>query len=346
MMLDDPLELFMVTPSYTGVLYNGQSTTYLVYFDSMTNQITKFAESDYLKPGAYISNKDNIIGAPMLVFVRHDVPSNQAWLQITPEPLFPNHVLWTVPTGVNFSESFAFSTETSPQNHDINNFVFDEGIIYYQTANQIAAVNMHEGDFRWSIPLPVTSYPHYSPIISTKVGTYPMTTRYFLYVFTKDYNANQVAITSIGCCSGNGVCANTDPPIGCACNTNYYGDTCNAFCNTAVCSSCSGTGVCTCPIDTYGPLCNSFCNSAITCNGRGVCNSNGTCSCPTSAALQFSLFSGTNCEIQETNWFFIGCIIAAGLVVLLGIILGVLSFTRKDSEKRTRKKNKYDLINN
>jgi len=340
------LELFMVTPSYSGVLYNGKSTTYLVYFDAMTGKITSFAESDYLKPGAYISNNDNIIGAPFLVFVRLDVTSNQAWLQITPEPGFPNKVLWTVPTGLNFSESFAFSTETSPQNKDPNNFVFDEGIIYYQTANQIAAVNMHEGDFRWSMQLPVTSYPHYSPIISTKVGTSnTMPTKYFLYVFTKDYNANQVAITSLGCCSGNGQCANGDE-IKCACNTNYYTDTCNTFCNTAVCS-CSQVGICTCPIDTYGPNCNLFCSAAITCGNRGMCNSNGTCNCKSSATLEFSLYTGANCELQETNWYFIGCIIGGVLVVLLAIILGVLSFTRKGGEKRTtRKKNKYDLINN
>jgi len=153
---------------------------------------------------------------------------------------------------------------------------------------------------------------------------------------------------NMACCSGNGQCSQADDPV-CQCAINYYpktaGTNCPTFCNVTACQSClDASGVCTCRPNMYGTNCQTYCTPA-TCGNRGVCGNDGRCVCASSAALEFSIYSGANCEIHQMNWFLIGVIIAGGVVVVLAIVLGVLA-RRGKPEKRTRKKNKYDIINN
>jgi len=328
------LDLYMLTPANTGILYNGFNITYLAYFNN--DQIT-ISYSDMIKPGAYLINEMNPIGHPLIAFIRFDVASQSAWLQVTPEPLFPDGVLYTVPLNKDFNGIFTITTET--------NATGLAGIIYIQTNNYLIAHNLHEGDFLWESTLPGQIVDRYSPIIATKVGVNPMPTKYFLYVLTQ--NGGQVSLLNMACCSGNGQCTQADSQ--CLCATNYYPKTkdsnCATFCNLTACQSCSASGVCTCHPNMYGTNCQTFCTAAL-CSNKGVCGNDGRCVCASSAALEFTIYAGANCEIHQTNWFLVGCIIAGGVVVLLAIILGVLAINRKPSEKRTRKKNKYDIINN
>jgi len=328
----------MVTLSNTGVLYNPKTlTTYLVF---LANGALTVQSQNNLVPGAYLVNNNNPIGAPFMIFVRLDPVTNTAYLQVSPEPLFPQGVLWTVPTGLPFSDNFWFSTETGPRTSGLL-----PGFVYYQTPTNLVAVNMHNGSTIWNITLPAPSAYKSAPIIATKAGTSP---RYFLYAMTTGADNNHALITNLACCSGNGICSNTTKT--CACFPNYFGANCATFCDVNVCQGFGPTGQqrgicgingCKCNAPYYGTNCLTQCNTT-TCNNRGSCDVTGkSCMCNNGNTFDFAVYSGQFCEAHMTNWFLIGLIVAAALVLLLVIILLVVACTGKSKTK----KSKYDLIN-
>jgi len=274
-----------------------------------------------LRPAGFLGYS---IIAPFIVFIRYDIASNQAWLQVTPEPGFPNAVLWTVPTGLNFhSETFEFSFETGLPSDGLL-----PGIIYYQTSTQLVALDMHEGDFYWSYPLNGNSTG--APIVGSVTGM----NKYLLFVMTNLNNA--VTLTSLACCSSNGLC-----PMGaatCTCSDNYFGAMCNVFCDAAVCTApkgqCSTTG-CVCSTGFYGPSCQIGCSPMTTCGNHGSCSANGTCICHSANNADFGIYSGTNCDVKQINWFFIGTMIGVVLVAILVIAIAVVA-TKKTKAKKVR----------
>jgi len=211
------------------------------------------------------------------------------------------------------------------------------GIIYYQTSQYLNAVSMHDGAPLWKTDLPSRSLGNTSPIVATPVG---MNSRYFIYTFTKDMN-DAIFINSMACCSGNGICGSGQ--MACRCNTNYFGANCENFCDIKACGgngnvggNCTNTG-CTCNTGYYGPLCN--CNPTTTCHGHGVCSTTTTgaaCTC-SSGTFDFAIPYGLNCEVSQTNWFLVGCIIAAALILLLLIILIILVCTTKTKKGQGKK---------
>jgi len=282
-------------------------------------------------------NHLNPIKLPFLLFVRYDPVSKTAWLQASPEPAFNDAVLWTVPTGQSFADTFYFATETAPDG-------LLNGIIYYQTVltSQLSAVYMHNGQKLWTYTLPTS--PKGSPIIATKQG---LNSRYFL--FTPTATENGISLQEIGCCSDRGLC--TLNQTVCSCNKNYYGAACEIYCNVSACESmvngvqrgkCSAGG-CTCNANFYGALCQTECTPTATCGNHGTCNKvTGACVCKSAQTFDFAVYSGNFCEMQQTNWLLIASIVGGALVVLLIIVIIIVSCTRRKSSK----KNKYDLINN
>jgi hypothetical protein len=333
-LIPDTADLKMVTPSNTGILYSDNTnTTYIARWNSTAGKI-ELQIAPNLKPGAYLINGVNPIGAPFLVFVRYDSASQMAWLQVSPEPFAPTGVLWTVPTNKPFTETFTFTTETAQMPGLLH------GIIYYQTSQALTAVNMHDGSLLWEIPLPGTSLDAItSPILSTPFAKIP---REYIYIATQ--MNNKVVLSSLACCSGNGICPNKGVSTVCQCNTNYYGAACNIFCDSATCGgtnnlggNCSVNG-CQCNPGYYGSLC--ACNPAITCSGRGMCTPQGSCVCK--SGFDFNMYSGMNCETSQINWFLVGCFAAGGVVIILLIIIIILACTRK-APKRSRK-HKYEKV--
>jgi len=319
-MIMEPCDLAMVTPSNTGILYNANSyTTFLLYFNATSGVITQNYQQ-YLRPGGFLGFS---VFAPFLVFVRHDKASDQAWVQVSPEPLFPK-VLWTVPTGLNFyTETFEFSMETGlPADGLI------PGIIYYQTSTQVTAIDMHEGDFYWSYPLNGNSSG--SPIVGTVSGM----NKYLFFVMSNLNNV--VTLTSLACCSSNGLC-----PMGtntCNCSANYSGAQCTVFCDAALCTApkgkCTTTG-CVCSAGFYGPTCQIPCTAQANCNNHGTCSANGTCVCHSANNVDFGIYSGMNCDVKQINWFFIGTIIGVFLVAILLIAITVVA-CKKGKVKKVR----------
>jgi len=352
--LPETIELVMVTPSNTGVLYDPTKlTTYLILLDPVTLAfIYNFGKN--IKPAAYISDKNNPIGLPFILFVRYDNPSGMSWLQLSPEPAFPNAVLWTVPTGLAFTQELYFTTETGPS------FTLPvpllPGIIYYHNTQSLYAVRMHDGGPLWQHSLPAggnTQFLPISPIIGTTLTQRTMTTKYHLYLFmfnttTLDGNGNPIlTLNSMGCCSGNGLCSYGR--TGCQCNTNYLGAICNGFCDMAACNTfnaqnmqrgnCTVNG-CQCFPGFFGQNCITECTPAI-CNGQGTCSTNGTCICKTNN-FDFGLYTGSFCEMKQTNYFFIGSIVGLGLVIILIIAIVIISTRRRKPKK---KKIRHNLQN-
>jgi hypothetical protein len=330
----------MVTPSNTGYLYSDNTnTTYIARWNSTAGKIDLQIAMN-LKPGAYLINGDNPIHAPFLVFIRFDSASQMAWLQVSPEPFAPTAVLWTVPTNKAFTDTFTFTTETAQMPGLLH------GIIYYQTTQALTAVNMHDGSLIWEIPLPGLSIDAItSPILSTPLSQPP---REYLYIATQ-MNDN-VVLSSLVCCSGNGVCPNNNngAQTVCQCTTNYYGAACDIFCDSATCGglnnlggNCSVNG-CQCNTGYSGNLCT--CNPMITCSGKGMCTPQGSCVCG-KPGFDFNMYSGTNCEISQMNWFLVGCFGGGGIVIILLIIIIILACTRKSpTNKRSKKHHKYEKV--
>jgi hypothetical protein len=301
----------------------------------------------YLKPGAYLVNSVNPIGVPFILFVRFDPASQSAWLQVSPEPLAPNGVLWTVPTGKAFSETFTFTTETAQMAGLLN------GLIYYQTSttNTLTAVNMHNGEKKWDVQLNGPS-PDFitSPVISTPFSAIP---REYVYVVTLDNGF--VVLSEIACCSGNGICAYNMGNSVCQCNPNYFGLNCDVFCDTNTCGgpgnvggNCSVNG-CTCNPGYAGTSCDynlnsnitRYCNPVTTCGNKGTCSPQGICLC-TGKGFDFNIYSGANCEITQMNWFLVGCFIGAALVIILIIVIIILACTKKSGKRG--KKHRYEKV--
>jgi len=338
-------QLVMVSPENFGVLYDEEKKiSYVARLDN-GNQIALYQGNNY-KPGAYLMGPQNPTGKTFFLFVRLDNASNSAWLQATlfgPQdtPLGFNFALWTVPTGLPFTEDFAFSTETGSMG-------LLPGIIYYQTKYFVAAVNMHNGALLWNVSITADVAGISSPIIATKQGLKP---KYFVYVQGVTPNLLQNGVIQLGCCSGHGRCPLSSPNVCSSCDLNYFGNQCEKFCSVGLCETktpqgvqrgmCGATG-CMCNSGFYGLNCDVECTPAGTCNNHGSCqNGTGACICKTPAPFDFSVYSGNNCEKQMTNWFLIASIIGGALVVLLLFVIIIISCT-----KRKSRKNKYDLINN
>jgi len=220
-----------------------------------------------------------------------------------------------------FTETFEFSLETGLPTDGLL-----PGIIYYQTSTQVVALDMHEGDFYWSYPLNGNSTG--APIVGTVSGM-----NKYLFFITTTLN-NVVTLTSLACCSSNGLC-----PMGaqtCTCNNNYLGDTCNVFCDAALCTAPKGnctTKGCACLAGYYGPSCQIECIPHTTCKNHGTCSANGTCICFSANYADFGIYSGTNCDVKQINWFFIGTIIGVILVAILLVAIAVVAGKKRKAKK-------------
>jgi len=280
-----------------------------------------------LRPAVYISDGNNPVKAPFMLFLRLDPASNTAWLTMSPEPFFSQAVLWTVPTNLNLLESVAFASETGVPPGLL------PGIIYVQNTTSLQAYYMHNGQLLWTYTFPntqssPTNIPIPSPIIAKKAGT----TKSFLFVLTNGGNNGNFLLNNLGCCSGNGMCLLGS--TACQCAPGFYGTHCTVFCNLTACNGltgqCTVNGTCMCNTNFYGPNCLIECHAATTCSGHGTCDKNtGACVCNSPNTLEFENYSGINCKSGYTNWYFIGCVIGAGLIVILIIVIVVVSVTKK-----------------
>ena len=102
----------------------------------------------------------------------------------------------------------------------------------------------------------------------------------------------------------------------CKCNANYYGATCESFCDMH--TTCHGHGVCSetdgeciCLYGWVNITCNVPCTASANCSGHGVCDSYGECLC-------YNGYDGDLCEERNVSYSF--------LVVLLLLGNGVVGY--------------------
>ena len=102
----------------------------------------------------------------------------------------------------------------------------------------------------------------------------------------------------------------------CQCNPNYYGTTCETFCDMH--TTCHDHGVCSekdgeciCVYGWVNPACDSPCTASANCSDHGVCDSFGECIC-------YDGYDGEFCEARDFDYSF--------LVVLLLLGNGVVAY--------------------